>query len=140
MYTGLRQSANLLMQRLFQVFLVLVLASSPGIALPTQRPELLAVRVRQPNIIIRGAYLSRVEIWTVASGTETSSEGQRVGNAKRSTAPGAIEIWSFKIVCESPLVPSIQVFVKAFDETGKLVGRKSLPYAGVTEVARALRC
>ena len=61
-----------------------------------------------------------------------------IGNARRSNAAGQKEIWLFPIVCESPLIPSNEVFVKAFDVKGDQVGRKSLPYSGASDIAQAL--
>ena len=106
---------------------------------PIKRAQLRAIEVRRPNIVIRGGYLSKVEVWAVPTGTGiTQDEYALVGNAKRSNAAGRKEIWLFPIACTSPLIPSTEVFAKGFDANGNEVGRKSLRYSGASEIADAL--
>jgi hypothetical protein len=126
------------MQKALLVFLLAALASNPTRAKLQNRAELGAIAVKRPNIVVRGAYLKKVEIWVVPTGTGISPEGGLVGNARRSNGAGRKEIWLFPISCESPLIPSTEVFVKAFDVKGNQVGRKSLPYSGASDIAQAL--
>jgi hypothetical protein len=126
------------MQKAFLVFLLVGFAASSTAAQPRKHAELRAIAVEKPNIVARGAYLGKVEIWAVPTGTGISPEGTLVGNAKRSNAAGQKEIWFFPIACESPLIPSTEVFVKAFDVNGNEVGRKSLPYSGASDIGEAL--
>jgi hypothetical protein len=124
-----------------KAFLVLLLAglATPYIAARTRKhAELQTIAVKRPNVVVRGSYLGTVEIWAVVTGSGISPEGTLVGNAKRSNAAGRKEIWLFSIGCESPLIPSTEVFVKAFDVNGNQVGRRSLPYSGASDIADAL--
>jgi hypothetical protein len=126
------------MQKVLKVLLLVGLAPSFGNAQPQKHSEIRAIAVKRPNIMVRGSYLSKVEIWAVPTGTGISAEGGLVGKATRSNAAGEKEIWLFPIVCDSPLIPSTEVFVKAFDVKGNQVGRKSLPYSGAGDIAQAL--
>jgi len=126
------------MQKAFLVVLLVGLAISSTTARQQKQAELRAITVKRPNIIVRGSYLGRVEVWAVPTGTGISPEGGLVGNAKRSNAAGEKETWLFRIACESPLIPSTEVFVKAFDMNGDQVGRKALPYSGASDIAQAL--
>jgi len=117
-----------------------LVAAAASIAAPaTKRALLRSVKIRRPNIFIRGAYLGKVEVWAVPTGTGiTPDEYALVGTATRQAAAGQNETWLFPIDCTSPLIPSTEVFVKAFDQTGKAVGTKSLPYSGASEISDAL--
>jgi hypothetical protein len=126
------------MQKVLQVLLLVGLAPSFGNAHPQKHSELRAIAVKRPNIVVRGSYLGKVEIWAVPTGTAISPEGGLVGKARRNNAAGEKETWLFPIVCDSPLIPSTEVFVKAFDVKGNQVGRKSLPYGGAGDIAQAL--
>jgi hypothetical protein len=126
------------MQKALLVFLLIALAASPTTAQRQKHAELRAIAVKRPNIVVRGSYLGKVEIWAVPTGTGISPEGGLVGSARRSNTAGQKEIWLFPTVCESPLIPSTEVFVKAFDVKGNQVGRKSLPYSGASGIAQAL--
>ena len=126
------------MRKALLVFLAVQLATSSVTAKPRKHSELRAVAIELPNILIHGSHLGRIEIWAVPTGTQIPPEGELVGNARRNNAAGQNEIWSFVIACESPLIPSTEIFVKAFDMNGKQVGRKSLPYRGASEIAHAL--
>lgn len=119
---------------------VLIGLETASLAAPPVKPaQLRAIEVKRPNIVIRGAYLGRVEVWAVPSGTGiTPDEYGLVGNARRRSTAGRNEIWLFPIACTSPLIPSTEVFVKGFDVKGNEVGTKSLPYSGASEIADAL--
>jgi hypothetical protein len=106
---------------------------------PARNAQLRAVKIKRPNIVIRGAYLGRVEVWAEPSGTEITEDAYyRVGTAKRTNHGGGDEVWIFPITCPSTWIISTSVFVKAFDASGSYVATKSLPYFGVTDVANAL--
>ena len=110
------------------------------LAAPAAKRALLrSVEVKRPDIIMRGAYLGRVEVWAVPTGTGiTPDEYTLVGRATRKTPAGRNETWLFPIDCASTSLLATEVFVKAFDQTGKNVGTKSLPYSGATEINDAL--
>lgn len=123
------------------VFLIACLVGiAASIAAPaTKRALLRSVEVKRPNILIRGAYLQNIEVWAVPTGTGiTRDEYALVGTATRRGAAGQNETWLFPIECTSPLIPSTEIFVKAFDKTGKTVGTKSLPHTGASEISDAL--
>ena len=126
------------MRKALLVLVLVTLAISPTTAKPQKHAELRSVTIKRPNIVVSGSYLRKVEIWAVPTGTGMSPEGGLVGNAKRSNSAGQKEIWLFPIACESPLIPSTEVFVKAFDAKGNQVGRRSLPYGGASDIAQAL--
>jgi hypothetical protein len=127
------------MRNAFLIMLLLGLGVESLATPVTKRALLRAVEVKRPNIVIRGAYLGRVEVWAVPTGTGiTPDEYALVGNARRKTEAGRNEIWLFPIDCTSPLIPSTEVFVKGFDLKGKNIGTKSLPYNGASEIGDAL--
>jgi len=127
------------MQKALLVFLLFGLATNSSAAPRRQHAELHSVAVKRPNIVVRGAYLGKVEIWAVPTGTEiTENEYALVGNAKRNNDAGRNEIWVLPITCTSPLIPSTEVFVKGFDANGNEIGKKSLPYNTLTGIYEAL--
>ena len=89
--------------------------------------EEFACAAQRPNIIIRGSYLGKVEVWAVPTGTGiTPDEYTLLGHAKRKTAAGRNEEWLFEVDCGSLL--ATRVFVTAFNRKGKNIGAKSLHY------------
>jgi hypothetical protein len=99
------------------------------------------VQVKRPNILLRGAYLSKVEVWPVPTGTGiTPEQFVLLGNARRITSTGVEELWSFPIPpCETDTRQlATEVFVKGFNGKGDVAGIKSLPYSGATAVHEAL--
>src|SRR5436190_14378150 len=114
------------MRDVFVISLWIGLAMGPLAAQVAKRAQLRSVEVNMHKIVVRGAYLGKVEVWAVPTGTGiTPNEYALVGNARRKTAAGRNELWSFQIKCTSPLILSTEVFVKAFDPQGIKVGRKS---------------
>jgi hypothetical protein len=98
-----------------------------------------SVEVKWPNIIVKGTHLQRVEVWAVPSGTGiTPDEFTLLGNAKRISTSGRHEVWLFPFVCSDTRLTATEIFVKGFDAHGRMVGKKSLPYVGVSEVHDAL--
>jgi|SRR5215469_3184109 len=127
------------MRNVLAIFLLIGLGTVSNATPPARNAQLRAVKIKRPNIVIRCAYLGRVEVWAEPSGTGiTEDEYERVGTAKRSNPAGGDEVWIFPITCPSTWIISTRVFVKAFDTSGNNVGTKSLPYFGVTDVANAL--
>ena len=99
------------------------------------------MQVKRPQIVIRGAYLSKVEVWAVPTGTGiTSEEFVLLGNAERANPAGNNEVWVFRIrSCKTDTrLLATEVFVTGFSEKGDVVGRKSLPYRGASELYEAL--
>jgi hypothetical protein len=99
-----------------------------------------SVAIKEPNIVIRGAYLHRVEVWAVPSGTGiTPDEFVLLGKATRISQPGNNERWIFLIPsCTDTRLTATEIFVRAYDPSGKPLGKRSLPYVGVSAVYDAL--
>jgi hypothetical protein len=128
--------------RLTQAIIVLFGVSlATAAAQPAGRPKLLGVEVTRPNIVVHGAYLSRVEIWAVPTGTGiTPNEFVLLGKATRSNAVGPKEVWLFRIpscAIDTRLLAT-EIFVRAFDVTGVSIGKKSLPFEGASAIHEAL--
>jgi hypothetical protein len=123
------------------ICLLLGLGLESNAAPLTRHPQIHTIEVRRPNVVIRGAYLEKVEVWAIPTGTGiTPDEYALLGNAKRSTAKGPREIWLFPIppcATETRLLAT-EIFAKAFDAKGTLLGTKSLPYNGASAVYEAL--
>lgn len=103
--------------------------------------ELRSVQVKDRSIVIRGAYLSRVEVWAVPTGTGiTPSEFEFLGNAKQTNSRADSQRWVFSIPsCETDTrLLATEIFAKGFNEKGKNIGTKSLPYFGASAVHDAL--
>ncbi len=113
-----------------------------SIAAPaTKHRQLRSIEVRRPNVVIRGAYLDKVEVWAVPTGTGIApDEYVLLGNAKRTNPPGSREIWLFPIppCATDTRLLATEIFAKGFDAKGSPVGNKSLPYAGASAVHDAL--
>jgi len=110
-------------------------------ASPTMHPQLRTIEVRRPNVVIHGAYLHRVEVWAIPTGTEvTPDEYTLLGNAKRSNAAGPKEIWLLPIppCATDTRLLATEIFAMAFDAKGTLLGTKSLPYNGASAVHETL--
>ena len=100
-----------------------------------------SVRIKRPNILIRGEYLSKVEVWAVPTGTGiTPEQFVLLGNAKRTTSTGVDELWLFPIPpCESDThLLATELFVKGLNRKGEAASTKSLPYSGATALHQAL--
>jgi hypothetical protein len=112
-----------------------------GAAQQVSHSQLRSVQVRRPNIVIRGAHLSKVEIWVVPTGTGISpDEYVLLGNAERANAAGPKEIWVFPIPsCETETrLLATEAYAKGFDAKGNAITTKSLPHIGATAVYEAL--
>ena len=125
------------MRNEFLILLLLALEAASIASPVAKRSQLQSVEVKRPNIVIRGSYLGKIEVWAVPTGTGiTPDEYTLLGHARRKTTAGRNEEWSFEVDCASLL--ATEVFVTAFDGKGKTVGIKPLPYAGATEINDAL--
>ena len=106
------------------------------------RPRLMGAEVTRPNIVVHGAFLSRVEVWAIPTGTGiTPSQYILLGKAVRSNVVGPKEIWLFRIPpCGDPRLLATEIFVQGFDGMGVNIGKKSLPSAnaGASAVHQAL--
>jgi len=81
--------------------------------------------------------LSKVELWAIPTGTGiTPDEYTLLGTAKRRNAAGQNEIWVFPIP-SGPLSVT-DIFAKGFDGQGRLIGTKSLPEKGASQIYDAL--
>lgn len=102
--------------------------------------QLRSVKVKGTNIVMRGAYLSKVEVWAVPTGTGiTPKEFVLLGNADRINSPGHNETWIFPIPqCDTETrLLATEVFAKGFNEKGGAVDSKSLPYVGASALYQA---
>ena len=104
------------------------------------RPRLLGVEITRPNIVVHGAYLNRVEVWAIPTGTAiTASRYVLLGKATRTSFAGIREIWQLRIPpCTDTRLQVTEIFVQAFDSFGVNIGKKSLPFEGATAVHQAL--
>jgi hypothetical protein len=102
-----------------------------------QRSILGSMGIKRPNLVVRGSNLSKVELWAIPTGTGiTPDEYMLLGTAKRRNAAGPNEIWIFPIP-SGPLSVT-DIFAKAFDGQGHLIGTKSLPQQGASQIYDAL--
>ena len=70
---------------------ILLIATESLAASPKGHAQLRAALVKRPNIVVRGAYLSRVEIWAVPTGTGiTEDEYKLVGEQRGAILPVAM--------------------------------------------------
>src|SRR5438094_651319 len=82
----------------------LLLCVSLGLAVasfaapPSKHPQITGIDVHRPNVVVRGAYLEKVEIWAVPTGTGITPENYvLLGNAERKSGTGPKEVWLFPI-------------------------------------------
>src|SRR6266550_7244715 len=124
------------MRQALLIFSVLAVGL-PGITQPShQHPVVRSIGVKRPNLVIRGANLSKVEIWAIPTGTGiTADEYTLVGTAKRQNA-GKHEVWIFPI--SSVPLSVTHIFAKGFDTQGRIVGTKWLRQQGATAISDAL--
>ena len=93
--------------------------------------------VLKPELIIRGANLSKVELWAVPAGTGiTEKDFIRLGDATLAAEDSAGQTWRF-LIPKDP-VSATSIFAKGFDGTGIEAGRVQLPFTGEAKVADAL--
>ena len=108
---------------------------------PSKHPQITRIGVYRPNVVVHGAYLDKVEIWAVPTGSGITPENYLLlGTAERKSAAGFKEIWLFPIpscVTETRLLAT-EVFAKAFGPNGTFIGKRSLPYVGASAVHDAL--
>src|ERR1700751_1548840 len=104
------------------------------------RPRLLGVEITRPNIVVHGAYLNRVEVWAIPTGTGiTAGQYVLLGKATRTSFAGIREIWQLRIPpCTDTRLQATEIFVQGFDSFGVNIGKKSLPFEGATAVHQAL--
>jgi len=131
--------------RLLETILVVFALSVATVSAQTAsgRPRLLGAEIARPNIVVHGAFLSRVEVWAVPTGTGiTPSEYILLGKAVRSNVAGPKETWLFRIppCATDTRLLATEIFVQAFDGFGVNIGKKSLPSAnaGASAVHAAL--
>ena len=125
----------------FTIGLLLTAVMAAAAAPQLNQSELRTVQVKRPRIVIRGAYLSKVEVWAVPTGTGiTPKEFMLLGNADRANPAGHNEMWVFRIPsCKTNArLLATEVFVTGFGDKGDVVGSKSLPYTGASELHEAL--
>lgn len=107
------------------------------------RPRLLGAEVTRPNIVVHGAFLSRVEVWAIPTGTGiTPAQYVLLGKAVRTNEVGPKETWLFRIpsCATDTRLQATEIFVQGFDGMGVNIGKKSLPSAnaGASAVHQAL--
>lgn len=119
------------------LLLIAVCLSSSTALQEHHRSELrsIAVGLKESRISVRGNYLGKVEIWAVPSGTGiTPDEFTLLGDAKRRTATGENERWIFPYSCSDARLTATEIYAKGFSRNGKQIGKKSLPFVGVSSV------
>jgi hypothetical protein len=90
---------------------------------------------------VRGAYLDKVEIWTVPTGTGiTHGNYVLLGSAERKSGTGPKEVWLFPIppCATDTRLLATEIFAKAFGPNGAFISKKSLSYVGASAVQDAL--
>jgi hypothetical protein len=124
------------------VCLLLIPTIAVSAAQTVRQPKLNRLEVKQANVVIHGANLSKVELWAVPTGTGVTPDmAVMVGSATRSSTAGSKEIWLFSLEpcpLDAKAISATEVFVTAYDSHGKVVGTKSLPYYGATDVYEGL--
>jgi hypothetical protein len=103
--------------------------------------QLRSIAVRRPNVVVRGSHLYKVEIWAIPTGTGiTPDEYVLLGNAQRNNAAGAKEIWIFLILpCATDTrLLATDIFARALNAKGAVIGTKSLSFSGASAVHEAL--
>ena len=120
------------------LLLAMLALVSQSLCQPFEQPSIVrSIALKRPNLVILGANLSKVELWAIPSGTGiTPDEYMLLGMAKRRNPAGSKEIWLFPIPA-SPLSVT-HIFAKGFDLRGRLIGTKSLPQQGVSQIYDAL--
>jgi hypothetical protein len=100
-------------------------------------PEVIAIAVEKPNIVVTGRKLEAVEIWGVPTGTEITEEDYALlGQASFSeTAADGVERWVFPI--PSPTLVT-ELFAKGLVGDHTEIGRKSLGVSGATDIYNLL--
>lgn len=96
------------------------------------RPRLLGADITRPNIVVHGAFLNRVEVWAIPTGTGiTPAQYILLGKAVRTNEVGPKELWLFRIpsCATDTRLLATEIFVQAFDGFGVNIGKKSLPSA-----------
>ena len=130
-----------LMRNVWLICLLFGSGSVSSAAPPSGNPQVRSIDIQRPKIVIRGAYLDKVEVWAVPTGTGiTPDEFVLLGNATRRGSAGGKETWLFPIpVCPTDTrLLATEIFVKGFDAKGAFVEKRSLPYVGASAVFRAL--
>ncbi len=117
-------------------------------ARPVKYPRITSIAVEGPQVVICGAYLAKVEVWAIPSGSDTIEEDYAlIGTAMRIGRAGSRETWTDLIDCENVLyfgnlptfdqVPTI--FAKVLDSYGHEINFKSLSKRQSFELVKA-RC
>lgn len=102
-----------------------------------------SVQLKMPDIVIRGAHLSRVEVWALPTGTGLGDQHLVFGTAERKGAAGAGEIWVLRLPrCAEEIGEdylAAQIVAVGFDSAGAEVGRHELePSLGAIELYKTL--
>ena len=96
-----------------------------------------SVKLTRTSILIRGAYLNKVELWALPTGTGFEHDEHFVfGRAARRGHPGPHETWLLPLPrCNSSnLALASGIDAVAFDKKGAVVARKQLPGTGAMAV------
>ncbi|CEP69099.1 Uncharacterized [Moorella glycerini] len=93
--------------------------------------------IAQPDLVIKGKNLARVEIWAVPTGTGvTEKDYTLLGQASKQAETGGQQVWTFPIPRVTIL--ATEIFARGYDEQGRDASRVSLPVEGVTALNKAL--
>jgi hypothetical protein len=99
------------------------------------------VQLKRPNIVIRGANLSKVEIWALPTGTVMGDEHLVFGSAVRKGSAGSNEVWMLRLPkcsTEEDGCLTAEIVAVGFDTSGREVGRKDLTGLGAIELYKTL--
>ncbi|WP_406676891.1 stalk domain-containing protein [Neomoorella carbonis] len=117
--------------------LLRVRSVTPTGGTPASAARLTSFAIDRPNLVVKGRYLARVEIWAIPAGTGiTEKDYTLLGPAVKKVETGGEQVWTFPIPRETILATAL--FARGYDEQGRDVGRVSLPVIGVTELNKAL--
>ncbi|QGP91306.1 hypothetical protein MGLY_06370 [Neomoorella glycerini] len=93
--------------------------------------------IAQPDLVVKGQNLARVEIWAIPTGTGiTEKDYELLGYAGKKSEDNGQQVWTFPIPRKTIL--ATEIFAKGYDDRGKEVGKVSLPFIGVTRLNEAL--
>jgi hypothetical protein len=109
----------------------------PAGGIPAPAARLTSFAIDRPNLVVKGRYLARVEIWAIPAGTGiTEKDYTLLGPTVKKVETGGEQVWIFPIPKETILATAL--FARGYDEQGRDVGRVALPVEGVTALNKAL--
>jgi hypothetical protein len=101
-------------------------------------PAIYRIHVEQPYLVVEAAYLSKVELWFIPTGTGVTEAGyQKISEGELTGSdPKEVQRWRFQIPRNEFL--ATKVFAKGFDHQGTLIGTVELREEEASEIRDAL--